>query len=462
MKSNSKLPQIVVIGAGFGGLSFCKSFPKGKAHITLVDRQNHHLFQPLLYQLATAGLTEADIAQPIRSIFQNRREDIDVLMEEVTKIDLEKKMVSFKARCCLPFDYLVLAFGGQTSYFGNSEWAKYATGLKSLDDALKIRRQLLMAYELAESETDKARKQELMTTVVVGAGPTGVELAGAFAELAHTVLNKDFTMIDPAMARVVLVQAGPRVLPTMPEDLSAKAEIQLKELGVEIMLNTRVKNLAANEVELLMMGENMTTKIRAGNIVWAAGVSANSLTKSLGADLDNAGRIKVTPFLTLPKNDNVYAIGDIVSLTDPKGQVVPGVSPAALQMGEYVAKSICKEIDSLNNLKDSKKTEKPNKPKKPFVYFDKGSMATIGRSRAVAVMGKLKMHGFIAWMAWLGVHLIFLVGMRNRLSVFFSWVYSYFTYKRGARIITGVSEAEQMMPQGLKTQNAMPEKILNT
>lgn len=427
-QAKTNLPRIVVLGAGFGGLTFCRKFPAGKAHITVVDRQNHHLFQPLLYQVATAGLSAIDVAQPIRAILRKKRE-MEVLMGEVEGFDLASRKVLLN-HGEIHYDYLVLAMGGIPSYFGNDDWAAHAPGLKSLDDALNIRRKVLLAFEEAETESDEQRRRELMTVIIVGGGPTGVELAGTFSELARTVLVRDFDRIDPSKARVVLIEGGSRVLGTFAEDSSASAERQLKRLGVEVRTGTRVQAIRENEVELTG-GE-----ILRGNVIWAAGVAASPLTKKLGVETDRAGRIKVAPDLSLPGHPEVFAIGDIVTLVDPKGQVVPGVSPAAIQMGEHVAKLIVKDLRDRERsaTKGSALLER-----EPFTYWDKGTMATIGRSKAVAEFGKLHISGYLAWISWLFVHLIFLVGLRNKISVFMQWTYSYLTYKRGARIITGTS-----------------------
>lgn len=423
----SRQPHIVVLGAGFGGLSFCQAFPPGLARITVIDRQNHHLFQPLLYQVATAGLSAVDIAQPIRAILRDRP-GLMVLMAQVTGFDLVAKKV-FHDRGELSYDYLVLALGGRTSYFGHDDWERFAPGLKSLDDALAIRRQVLLAFESAEAEGDEQRRRELMTLIVVGGGPTGVELAGTFAELARTVLVRDFDRIDPAKARVILIEGGPRVLGQFPEDLSASAQRQLERLGVEVRLGRHVQAIREREIEM-PGGE-----ILRGHVIWAAGVAASPLTKELGVPLDRGGRVKVLPDLSLPGYPEVFALGDMVSLTDRKGQVVPGVSPAAMQMGEHAAKLIAGELRGRAAIGHAVVR------REAFGYWDKGSMATIGRSKAVAYVGRMHFSGYLAWMAWLFVHLVFLIGFRNKFSVFMQWVYSYLTYKRGARIITGVSGA---------------------
>ncbi|MBL9214176.1 MAG: NAD(P)/FAD-dependent oxidoreductase [Opitutaceae bacterium] len=416
----SALPHVVVLGAGFGGLFFAKAFPSHLARVTVVDRQNHHLFQPLLYQVATAGLSAPDIAQPIRSILRDKP-NLAVLMAEVRGIDLTGRRVELD-HGTLDFDYLVIALGGRTTYFGHDDWEPFAPGLKTLDDAVRLRRNMLLAYERAEAESDPARRQELMTTVVVGGGPTGVELAGTFAELARTVLYRDFDRIDPRQARIILVEGGPRILATFPEDLSASAQRQLADLGVEVRLNTRVTAIRAGEVEL------DGARLHAGNIVWAAGVGASPVTRSLGVELDRAGRIKVRPDLSVPGHPRVFAVGDLAALTDRNGVVVPGVCQGGMQGGAHVARLLAYEL-----------AVGPRRPeeREAFAYHDKGNMATIGRSKAIAQIGRLHLSGLPAWVAWLGVHLIFLLGLRNRLSVFLSWVHSYFTYRRGARIILG-------------------------
>jgi NADH dehydrogenase len=416
--ASASLPHVVVLGAGFGGLMFAKEFPSHLARVTVVDRQNHHVFQPLLYQVATAGLAAPDIAQAIRSILR-KKPNLSVLMAAVRSIDLAARRVEL-SHGTLDFDYLVIALGGQTSYFGHDDWEQFAPGLKTLDDAVLLRRNMLLAYERAEVETDPKKREELMTTVVVGGGPTGVELAGSFAELARTVLYRDFDHIDPRQARILLVEGGPRVLGTFPEDLSDSALKQLKKLGVEVRLNVRVTNIRDGEVTL--DGQPM----RAGNIVWAAGVGASPVTRSLGVETDRAGRIKVLPDLSVPGHPKVFAVGDLATLTDAKGQVVPGVAQGAMQGGAFVAKLIAHDL----RVGARKPAERP-----PFAYWDKGNMATIGRSKAVAQIGKLHFSGLFAWLMWLGLHIVFLVGLRNRISVFVNWVYSYFTYQRGARIV---------------------------
>jgi NADH dehydrogenase len=400
-------------------LTFCESF-RGAARITLVDRQNHYLFQPLLYQVASAGLSAVDIAQPVRSILSDKK-SVTVSLDEVVDFQLDDRRVVLKNNT-LNYDFLVVALGSRTSYFGHPEWEKFAPGLKSLDDALLIRREILLAFETAENEPDPERIKQLLTIVVVGGGPTGVELAGAFAELARFVLKRDFRRIDPRQARVILIEAAPRILGNMPEDLSVKACQQLEHLGVEVRTSARVQEISKGCVRL------EKDEIRAGNLIWAAGVSASPLSAKLGAVTDRAGRVKVEPDLTLPNRPEVFVIGDMAQVVDAKGKSVPGVSPAAMQMARYAAKLIETEL------------QKPGAARAPFKYWDKGTLATIGRSKGVAEIGKIHVSGWPAWLMWLVVHLVFLIGFRNKISVLMQWAYSYFTYRRGARIITGLHD----------------------
>jgi len=411
--------HVVVVGAGFGGLAFCQNFQSDDVRITLIDRTNHHLFQPLLYQVAACGLSAPDIAQPIRAILSERL-DITVLLDRVTGFDLTQKNVLL-AKHVLPYDYLVLALGGQTGYFGHPEWEEFAPGLKTLDDALRSRSKILLAFEQAENAADTAEHDQLLTIVVVGGGPTGVELAGAFAELTRTVLNRDFRRIDPTQARIILLEGSPAVLGFYPPDLSASARRQLEALGVQVRTSTRVQTIRDGEVELV--GGEI---IRAANILWAAGVAASPLTKKLGVELDRADRVMVNSDLSLPGQPDVFAIGDMAFVPQANGKPVPGVSPAAMQMGVHVGKIIRSET----------RNGAPHAVRPAFKYWDKGSMATIGRSAAVAWVGRFKCSGLLAWLAWLCIHLIFLVGFRNRVAVLMQWAYSYFSYKRSARLIT--------------------------
>lgn len=420
-------PNLVVIGGGFAGLTFCQhckvpTRPNEPApEIILIDKQNHHLFQPLLYQVAMAGLAATEIAAPLRGVL-SKRSDITCLMDEVTSIDPERKRVVMGDRE-IAYDYLVLAAGGRTSYFGNDHWEKHAPGLKTLHDALRIRRRVLTAFEKAETTLDTAEQERLMNIVVVGGGPTGVELAGAMGELVQKVFYRDFRRIDVRTARVILIESNERLLKVYPEELSASAKKQLEQLGVEVKLGVRVSNVEATHVEL-----NDGSTIQTRNVLWGAGVAASPLTAAFAdsAELDRGGRIKVLPDLSVPGYPDVFAVGDLVNMLDKDGQPVPGVAPAAIQMGKHVAKLV----------KDEYKTGKKSpEARDAFDYWDKGSMATIGRKRAVAMVGKLKISGFFAWLAWLGIHLMFLVTFRNKLSVLLQWCYSYLAFRRGARII---------------------------
>ena len=416
----SKLAHVVVLGAGFGGLTFCEHFKHPGARVTIVDRQNHHLFQPLLYQVATAGLSPSEIAQPIRSILRDQP-NLDVLMDSVEDIRLAEQTVTL-GKQTLHYDYLVMGLGGITTYFGHPEWEAVAPGLKTLDDAVRIRRDILLAFEKAETAETPEDRERLMTIVVVGGGPTGVELAGSFAELARHVLVRDFRRIDASKARVILIEASSVVLSHLPNELAERGQRQLEALGVEVRTNTRVTAIRERCVE--------TTSgiICAENIIWAAGVGATPITKKLGVELDRAGRVKVSPDLSVPGYANAFAIGDMASLIDANGVLVPGVSPAAMQEGKHVAKIIDDELSL------GRQARRP-----AFTYWDKGTMATIGRSAAVAKVGDIELSGFMAWVAWLFVHLIFLLGFRNKIAVLMQWFYSYIAYRRGSRIITGLT-----------------------
>jgi NADH:ubiquinone reductase (H+-translocating) len=421
--AHDKNPRVVVLGAGFAGLTFCKHLQHPDARITIADRTNHHLFQPLLYQVAAAGLSAPEIAQPIRAIL-SKRSNITVLLDNAVDVDLANKRVRLEINT-LSYDYLVLALGGRTSYFGHPEWEQFAPGLKTLEDALLIRSRILLAFEKAETTLDTSEDERLMTVVIVGGGPTGVELAGAFAELARTVLRRDFRRIDPSKARIILIEASPVVLSHLPPDLAESATRQLRKLGVQVRTSTRVKEIRRGEVEL-ETGEIL----RAENILWAAGVSASPLTRKLGVELDRAGRVKVNPDLSLPGHPEVFAIGDMALVIQENGNPVPGVSPAAMQMARHAARIVTDEID----------LGPGHAPRPAFRYWDKGTMATIGRSAAVAWVGRFKFSGLPAWLAWLFVHLIFLIGFRNKIAVLMQWAYSYFAYKRSARIITGLPQ----------------------
>jgi len=404
----------VILGGGFGGLYAARALRRAPVRVTLVDRRNHHLFQPLLYQVATAALNPSDIAHPIRRILRHQR-NASVVLAEARAIDTAGRRVILSDGE-MSYDYLVVATGATHSYFGHDEWESAAPGLKTLEDALEIRRRVLLAFEAAERETDAARRSALLTFVVVGGGPTGVELAGALAEIARHVLASDFRRIDPRDARVILVEAGPRILPAFTPDLSEKAASQIARLGVAVRTGAAVTGIDGDGVTL---GER---RIEARTVLWAAGVAASPLARSIGAPLDRAGRVLVNPDLTVPGAANVFVIGDLAALVQ-SGRPVPGVAPAAIQEGRHVAGNILRSLRG--------------RPLEPFRYHDKGSLATIGRSAGVADFGRIKLSGFPAWLAWLVVHIFFLIGFRNRFLVLFEWAWVYLTYDRGARLITG-------------------------
>jgi NADH dehydrogenase len=406
-------PEVVIVGGGFGGLYAARALRGAAVHVTVVDRRNHHLFQPLLYQVATAALNPADIAAPIRSVFRGAG-NVSVVLAEAVGVDLAGKKLLL-ADGELPYDYLVLATGATHSYFGHEEWAPFAPGLKSIEDALEIRRRVLLAYEMAERDAEHRR--EWLTFVIIGGGPTGVELAGALAEISRQTLSREFQHIDPSHARIILIEGMPRVLPPYPEDLSAKARTQLERLGVDVWTGARVTGIDAAGVTL---GHE---RILARTVLWAAGVAASPLAKSLGVPLDRAGRVSVEPTLAVSGRSDVFLVGDLSTL-EQDGKPVPGVAPAAIQMGRHAARNILRAIAGL--------------PAEPFRYRDKGSFATIGRGKAVGELaGGLKLSGFLAWIAWLAIHIFFLIGFRNRVLVLFQWAYSYVTFRRGARLITG-------------------------
>jgi NADH:ubiquinone reductase (H+-translocating) len=410
--------RIVIVGAGFGGLNVAQTLASAPVSITVIDRKNHHTFQPLLYQVATAGLSPGEIASPVRSILSRHR-NVEVLMAEVTGFDLERRMVQ-TAEVEIPYDSLIVAAGASHAYFGHDEWQALAPGLKTIEDALEIRRRVLLAFELAERRAAAGEGAAPLNFVVVGAGPTGVELAGTLAEICRHALAGDFRLIDPTRARIHLLEGGPHVLPSYPEDLSRSALEQLQRLGVEVTTSAMVSRIEPGAV---YMGD---TRLNADVVLWAAGVAASPLGKKLGAPLDRAGRVLVQPDLSLPNHPEVFVIGDLAALKDASGKLLPGVAPVAILEGRYVAKLIARE------LKAGRSYSRP-----PFRYHDKGSLATIGRSAAIAQFGKIHISGFIAWLAWLFIHILFLIGFRNRVIVFIQWAWSYFTYERGARLITG-------------------------
>ena len=418
----SDKPRVVIVGAGFSGLNAARSLGKAAVQITVIDHKNFHTFQPLLYQVATAGLSPGEIAAPIRSILSSHK-NIEVLMGDVIGIDLGKRVVE-TAETEVPYDYLVVAAGATHSYFGHDEWEPYAPGLKTIEDALEIRRRVLLAFELAERQAASGEGDAPLNFVVIGGGPTGVELAGTLAEISRYALAHDFRSIDPSRTHILLLEGGPRVLPTYAEDLSRSAEEQLRHLGVEVRTSTMVTQVEAGAVQF---GD---TRIPATVILWAAGVAASPLGKILTKSVDRAGRVPVQPDLTLAGHPEVFVIGDLAAAKDEKGKLLPGVAPNAIQQGKYVAKVIREETESPDG-KSSKSA------RKPFHYWDKGSLATIGRSAGIAQFGKIHISGFIAWLSWLFVHIFFLIGFRNRILVFIQWAWSYVTYERGARLITG-------------------------
>jgi len=423
---NKANPHIVILGGGFAGLNLAKSLRNTTARITLIDRQNHHLFQPLLYQVATATLSSVEIAKPLRSILSDQ-ENISVQLGKVEAVDLKTRTVVLSDRS-VTYDYLILALGGVTSYFGHPEWAEHAPGLKSINDALRIRREILFAFEKAELCNDPEELKKLMTIVIVGGGPTGVELAGACKELGRFVMRHDFRRIDPTKVRVILIEAADRILMHLPRDLSASAQRQLEGIGVEVRLNTMVKDIKGERVVLSHKEKpDVPETIGAASIVWAAGVGANPITRTLGVEIDRAGRIKVNPDLSIPGFPEAFAVGDISFILNKNGTPVPGVSPAAIQMGQYVARTIQTELADPNLRPDQRE---------PFSYWDRGTMATIGHSRAVAMIAGVKFSGFLAWLAWLGVHILFLVGFTNKLTVVIRWVWAFFTRRQGARVFT--------------------------
>lgn len=421
-----RIPHVVVLGAGFGGLTAAQSLGHAAVRITVVDRRNHHLFQPLLYQVAMAGLSPADIASPIRSVLRKQR-NASVLLADVTAVDLANKRLVL-ADGELAYDFLVYAPGAQNSYFGHGEWERFAPGLKSIEDAIEIRRRVLVAFERAERAVDDDERARLLTFAVIGGGPTGVELAGSIAELSKTVLAREFRRIDPKATKVVLIEAGPRILPSFDPDLSLRAVDQLSELGVDVRLGARVTTIDEDGVVVSQTaadGKPETERIGARTVVWGAGVAATPLGATLGVPLDRSGRVLVEPDLTLPGHPEAFAIGDAVAfLHTPDGKPLPGVSPVAMQQARCVARSIERALEG------------PSAPRERFEYFDKGTMATIGRKRAIAQTGALRLTGLAAWLTWLVVHIWYLIGFRNRLAVMFGWAYSYFTYRRGARLIT--------------------------
>ncbi|MFL5567123.1 MAG: NAD(P)/FAD-dependent oxidoreductase [Gemmatimonadaceae bacterium] len=418
-------PRVVIVGGGFGGISAARALRSANVDITLIDRTNHFIFQPLLYQVATAALAPSDITAPIRWIVRHLR-NIEVLMAEVREVDVQRRVVRVDDELReIPYDYLIVATGSRHAYFGHNEWEPYAPGLKAVEDASEIRRRFLLAYENAEKSVDEKAREEYLTFVIVGGGPTGVELAGAFPYIARKALAPDFKRVDTRRTRVILVEAGPRILPTFPEDLAARAQRDLNELGVEVRVNSFVTAVEADGVRI---GDE---KIRARNAFWAAGNLASPVGKFLDGPLDRAGRIQVNPDLSVPGHPEIFAIGDLAALVQD-GRPVPGVGPAAIQEGKSAGKNIKRDLR--------------REPRKNFRYWNKGDLAVIGRSRAIADLGWIRFAGRLAWFFWLFVHIMYLVGFRNRAVVFFEWAYAYFTNQAGVRLITDVERYKPTSP----------------
>jgi NADH dehydrogenase len=420
-----RVPHVVIVGGGFGGLWAARALRRAPVSVTLIDRRNHHVFQPLLYQVATAALSPADVSGPIRSILR-KQSATEVRMAEVTGFDLPGRQVVLADGQSVAYDYLVVATGATHAYFGHPEWEPLAPGLKTIEDATEIRRRFLLAFEAAEQEEDPEEQRALLTFVVVGAGPTGVEMAGAFAEIAHHSLVRDFRRIAPQTARVILLEGGPRILTAYDESLSAYAQRALERIGVEVRTGSVVTRI---EPEAVYVGDE---KIRTRNVVWAAGVTASPLGRALGVETDRVGRVMVQPDLSVPDHPEVFVVGDLANLAAPDGKPYPGVAQVAMQGGEHAARMIARTLKG--------------EPRTPFRYRDKGSMATIGRRAAVLQGMGMKMKGWFAWMAWLLIHILFLIGFRNRLIVMMQWAWNYLTWQRGARLITGEVGADLAPP----------------
>jgi NADH dehydrogenase len=417
MAGGAKRPRVAILGAGFGGLSAAKALRSAPCDVTVIDRRNYHLFQPLLYQVATAALSPAEIASPIRSIL-SRQKNARVLMARVTGIDPARKLVHLQGGRDEPFDYLVVATGARHAYFGHDDWEKVAPGLKKIEDATDIRRRILLAFERAEATEDAEERKALLTFVVIGGGATGVEMAGAIAEVAHWALADEFRVIDPTQARIVLVEAGPRLLPAFPENLSEHARMALEKLGVEVQLGRAVEQ--CDGAGIVYGGERLAAR----TIVWGAGVQASPAAKWLGADKDRAGRVVAAKDLSVAGHPDIFVIGDTAAVMDDKGQPVPGIAPAAKQMGAHAGRLIAARIAG-------------QRENAPFRYRHAGSLATIGRSAAIADFGWLKVKGWLAWWLWGIAHIYFLIDFRSRFIVAMQWFWSYLTYRRGARLITG-------------------------
>ena len=424
MENTAKRPHVVIIGAGFGGLEAAKKLACENVQVTVIDRTNYHLFQPLLYQVATAALSPADIAAPVRGIV-SRCKNMNVFLAEVASVNVNNRVIHF-ADGEVSYDFLIVATGARHSYFGHPEWEKLAPGLKSLEDAVEIRRRILMAFEFAEKTSDEAARRAAMTFVIIGGGPTGVEMAGAIAEIARYTLARDFRRIDPSQARVILIEGSPCVLDAFPKDLQQKAAEQLRDLGVDVRTGVRATNLT--EAGLYVGDEFIPCRVK----IWAAGNTASSIGASLGAPVDKVGRVIVNDDLTIPDHPEVQVIGDLANFSHQTGQPLPGVSPVAMQQGRHAAKNILGMLEG-------------RKPQR-FWYWDKGSMATIGKNKAVADLHWLHFSGFLAWLIWAFVHILFLVGFRNRLIVLLQWAWAYVTFNKGARLITRNFQSETRPP----------------
>ncbi|MNJ93347.1 NADH dehydrogenase-like protein [compost metagenome] len=423
--------RVVIIGGGFAGIKAAKALGnKDELEVILLDRRNYHLFQPLLYQVATAGLSPAEISGPIRSIL-SRYKNVYVFLDKAKQINLDRKTVTVQDRE-LPYDYLIMACGAQHSYFAHPEWEEDAPGLKTLEQATEIRRRILMAFEMAEKEEDPEKQKQHLTFVIVGAGPTGVELAGTIAEISRNTLTKDFRRIDPANTRVMLIEAGPRILAAFDPTLSRKAARDLEDLGVQIWTSTRVTDIKDDHVTL---GNEM---LRASTILWAAGVKPSSLNQTLGVPLDKVGRVIIEKDLSIKDHPETFVLGDQACFLDDNGVPLPGLASVAMQQGSWAADNILREISG--------------KPRKDFKYLDKGQMATIGRRKAIAQVGKLKFSGLLAWLIWLFIHVYYLIGFKNKIFVIWQWAYAYFTFKRGARLISEKDWRSQSTPPSQPTQ----------
>jgi NADH dehydrogenase len=434
--NNQVRPKVLIVGAGFAGLTAARRLARLPVQLTVLDRKNHHTFQPLLYQVATAGLSPGEIAAPIRWILRSHP-NVEVLLEEVTDFNLESRKAITEEQT-LNYDFLIIASGATHAYFGHEEWEPLAPGLKTIEDALEIRRRVLLAFELAERQIAEGRSESPLQFVVIGAGPTGVELAGTLAEIARHALNHEFRNIDPRLSHILLIEGGPRVLPSYSEELSRKAEDQLRRLGVQVRTSHMVTGVEPGAV---WVGNE---KIPSSVILWAAGVAASPLGRKLGVPVDRAGRVLVQPDLSIPEHPEVFVIGDLAALKDKSGKLLPGVAPVAIQQGDWVAETISRDLEK--------------QPRRNFHYHDKGSLATIGRAAAIAQFGKFEISGYFAWLAWLFIHIFFLIGFRNRLIVMFQWAWSYLTYERGARLITGSNELPGWIQSQANQHPLQPEE----